>query len=112
MLGRIFKYRERSEGKKYVVAEDQIPTLEGMTAKMRGGYGVGSKNNERENILDFAATKDLRITNAYFIKQKSHLMFCSGGISIRVDLLCNQLQVWKIKVISGEESSPKHRFLF
>ena len=109
MLGRIFKYRERSEGKKYVVAEDQIPTLEGMTAKMRRGYGVGSKNNERENILDFAATKDLRITNTYFIKQKSHLItFSSGSISIRVDLFCTQLRIWKIKVISGEEGSPKH----
>ena len=39
-----------------------------------GGFGYGSRNQEGEDVLDFATAFDLMIANTFFRKRESHLV--------------------------------------
>ena len=46
---------------------------------VHGSFGYGSRNQEGEEVLDFAIAFDLMITNTFFHKRQSHLMTFSSG---------------------------------
>ena len=53
---------------------------------VHGGFGYGSRNQEGEELLDFAVAFDLMIANTFFRKRKSHLVtFSSGQHSSHID---------------------------
>ena len=46
---------------------------------IHGGFGYGSRNQEGEEVLDFAIAFDLMIANMFFHKRQSHLVTFSSG---------------------------------
>ena len=46
---------------------------------VHGGFGYGSRNQEGEEVLDFAIDFDLMIANTFFRKRQSHLVTFSSG---------------------------------
>ena len=46
---------------------------------VHGGFGYGSRNQEGEEVLDFAVAFDLMIANTFFRKRESHLVTFSSG---------------------------------
>ena len=54
---------------------------------VRGGFVYGSRNQEGEEVLDFAIAFDLMIANTFFRKRQSHLVtFSSGQYSSQIRL--------------------------
>ena len=45
---------------------------------VHGGFGYGSRNQEGEEVLDFAVAFDLMIANTFFRKRESHLVTFSS----------------------------------
>ena len=45
---------------------------------VHGGFGYGSRNQEGEEVLDFAVAFDLMIANTFFRKKESHLVTFSS----------------------------------
>ena len=43
------------------------------------GFGYGSRNQEGDEVLDFAVAFDLMIANTFFRKRESHLVTFSSG---------------------------------
>ena len=43
------------------------------------GFGYSSRNQEGEEVLDFAVAFDLMIANTFFRKKESHLVTFSSG---------------------------------
>ena len=55
---------------------------------VHGGFGYGSRNQEGEEVLDFAVAFDLMIANTFFRKRESHLVtFSSGQHSSQIDFV-------------------------
>ena len=55
---------------------------------VHGGFGYGSRNQEGEEVLDFAIAFDLMIANTFFRKRQSHLVtFSSGQYSSQIDFV-------------------------
>jgi hypothetical protein len=55
---------------------------------VHGGFGYGDRNQEEENILNFAIAYDLMITNTFIKKRQSHLVtFISGQHSSQIDFV-------------------------
>ncbi|EYC36188.1 hypothetical protein Y032_0925g3065 [Ancylostoma ceylanicum] len=51
-----------------------------------GGCGYGTRNEEGQRILEFAAMSDLIIANTQFRKRKSHLVtLTNGGRETQID---------------------------
>ena len=46
---------------------------------VHGGFGYGSRNQEGEEVLDFAIAFDPMIANTFFRKRQSHLVTFSSG---------------------------------
>jgi len=46
---------------------------------VHGVFGYGSKNQEGEEVLDFAVAFDLMIANTFFRKKESHLVTFRSG---------------------------------
>ena len=46
---------------------------------VHGGFGYDSRNQEGEEVLDFAIAFDLMIANTFFCKRQSHLVTFSSG---------------------------------
>ena len=46
---------------------------------VHGGFGYGNRNQEGEEVLDFAVAFDLMIANTFFRKRESNLVTFSSG---------------------------------
>ena len=65
---------------------DHVDTSSVGFEAIHGGFGYGSKNQEGEEVLDFAIAFDLIIANTFFRKRQSHLVtFNSGQYSSQID---------------------------
>ena len=54
--------------------------------RVNGGHGLGDRNAEGENVVDFAHAYDIVIANTYFCKRTSHLVtYSSGGKETQID---------------------------
>ena len=74
---------------------------------VHGGFGYGSRNQEGEEVLDFAVAFDLMIANTFFRKRESHLVtFSSGQHSSQIDFVLARRKDKRAclgcKVIPGE----------
>ena len=58
--------------------KNQFVNLNFFLEKMIGGFGYGSRNQEGEEVLDFAVAFDLMIANTLFRKRESHLVTFSS----------------------------------
>ncbi|KAJ1279118.1 hypothetical protein BS78_04G131400, partial [Paspalum vaginatum] len=65
-----------------------VGTSNGGYELAHGGFGYGSRNQEGEEILDFAVAYDLMIANTFFRKRESHLVtFSSGHHTSQIDFV-------------------------
>lgn len=75
--------------------------------KVHGGFGYGDRNQEGEEILNFAVAYDLMLANTFFRKRQSHLVtFTSGQHSSQIDFILtrgeDKQNCLDCKVIPGE----------
>jgi hypothetical protein len=69
-------------GEKLFIGEDlngHVGTSSTSFEGVHGGFGFGTKNQEGEEILNFALAYDMFIANTFFRKRKSHLVTFSSG---------------------------------
>ena len=83
---------------------------------MHGGFGFGSRNQEGEDILNFALSFDLMIANTFFRKRQSHLItFSSGQQTSQIDFVLTRRDSKRdcvdCKVIPGECVISQHQLL-
>ncbi|XP_068237143.1 uncharacterized protein [Palaemon carinicauda] len=80
---------------------------------VRGGWGVGERNDGGERVIDFALTFDLAMINTFF-ENKIHrlISYSSGGRESQIDLLlCKRDQLKEArncKVINGGSIAAQH----
>ena len=84
--------------------------------RVHGGWGVGERNEEGEQIVDFAMAFDLAIANTFFQKKESQMFtYKSGNRESQIDLfLCRKRDskdIVNCKVIKGECVAPQHRLV-
>ena len=83
---------------------------------VHGGFGYGSRNQEGEEVLDFAVAFDLMIANTFFRKKESHLVtFSSGQHCSQIDFVLarrkDKRACLDCKVIPGECVVSQHKLL-
>ena len=81
-----------------------------------GGFGYGRRNQEGEDVLDFATTFDMMVANTFFQKRKSHLVTFSSGFSCRqIDFVLtrrgDKRACVDCKVIPGECVVSQHKLV-
>jgi hypothetical protein len=81
-----------------------------------GGFGYGSRNQEGEDILDFAVAYNLVIANTFFRKRNSHLVtFSSGHRWSQIDFVLTKREdkqaCLDCKVIPGESVVSQHNLV-
>lgn len=83
---------------------------------IHGGFGYGDRNQEGENILNFALAYDLMIVNTFFKKRQSHLVtFSSGRLSSQIDFVLTRRDDKRscidCKVLPGECVVQQHKLV-
>jgi hypothetical protein len=83
---------------------------------VNGGFGYGSRNQEGEDILNFALAYDLFVTNTLFRKRVSHLVtFSSGQHCSQINFILARREdrhaCLDYKVIPEECVVPQHKFV-
>ena len=81
-----------------------------------GGFGYGSRNQEGEDVLDFATAFDLMIANTFFRKRESHLVtYRSGHSSSQIAFVLtrrgDKRACVDCKVIPGECMVSQHKLV-
>ncbi|KAK3884019.1 hypothetical protein Pcinc_011688 [Petrolisthes cinctipes] len=83
--------------------------------EVMGGYGIGQRNKEGEQMLQLCQLHNLRIWNTWFMKREEHLItFKSGDTATQIDYIVSRGEgVWvqNCKVIPGEECITQHWLL-
>nr|AWA44767.1 hypothetical protein SO140N16_000001 [Saccharum officinarum] len=84
--------------------------------RVHGGFGYGSRNQEGEDVLNFALAYDLLIANTLFRKRESHLVtFRSGQHSSQIDFILARREdrraCFDCKVLPGECVVPQHKLV-
>ena len=84
--------------------------------RVHGGFGFGSRNQEGEDILNFALSFDLMIANTFFRKRQPHLTtFNSGQQASQIDFVLTRRDSKRdcvdCKVIPGECVVSQHQLL-
>ena len=79
-----------------------------------GKHGVGMRNEERGNIVEFAIAHQLAIVNTYFQKRLSRrITYTSGGVHTRVDyIVCRTKELQRVrdcKVLPKEAVAKQHK---
>ena len=77
---------------------------------VHGSFGYGSRNQEGEEVLDFAIAFDLMIASTFFHKRQSHLVtFSSDQYSSQIDFVLTKRRdkrtylenVWSLNTKAG-----------
>ncbi|KAK3890591.1 hypothetical protein Pcinc_005471 [Petrolisthes cinctipes] len=109
---------EVSRGDIVIVAGDMnvhIGRDNGGYEEVMGGYGIGQKNKEGEQMLQLCQLHNLRIWKTWFMKREEHLItFKSGDTATQIDYIMSRGEgVWvqNCKVIPGEECITQHWLL-
>jgi hypothetical protein len=83
---------------------------------IHGGFRYGSRNQEGDDILNFALAYDLFVANTLFRKRVSHLVtFSSGQHCSQIDFILTRREdrhaCLDCKVIPGECVVPQHKLV-
>ena len=83
---------------------------------VHGGFGLGDRNQEGRDILDFAVAYDLLVANTLFKKRLSHLVtFSSAQHTSQIDFVLTRRMDRRAcldcKVIPGECVVAQHKFV-
>ncbi|AQL05851.1 Retrovirus-related Pol polyprotein LINE-1 [Zea mays] len=83
---------------------------------VHGGFGFGTRNQEGEEILNFALAYDMFIANTFFKKRQSHLVtFSSGHHTSQIDFVLLRKEdrhaCLDCKVIPGECVVTQHKLV-
>ena len=67
--------------------------------RIHGGWGVRERNEEGENVVDFAVAFDMAILNTFYKKKENQIWtYCSGGRKSQIDvLMCRRNNLKEIK---------------
>ena len=91
-----------------------VGTDKRVISRIHGGQGMGDRNEEGDNIVDFALAFDIAIVNTFFMK-KDYVTYRSGGRESQIDfLMCRRQHLKEVKdckVINGENVSPQHKLV-
>jgi hypothetical protein len=87
--------------------------------RVHGGFGYGARNQEGEDVLNFALAYDLLIASTLFRKRESHLVtFQSGQHSSQIDFILARrkdrracLDCKVIPGVPGECVVPHHKLV-
>ena len=84
--------------------------------RIHGGWGMGDRNDEGENIVETAMAFDLAIVNTFFEKKvNQYVTYNSGGRESQIDFLmcrrCHLNEMINCMVINGEAVAAQHRLL-
>jgi hypothetical protein len=84
--------------------------------QVHGGFGYGSRNQEGEDVLNFALAYDLLIANTLFRKKESHLVtFRSGQHSSQINFIFARREdrraCFHCRVLLGECVVPQHKLV-
>jgi hypothetical protein len=84
--------------------------------RVHGGFRYGSRNQEGEDVLNFALAYDLLIANTLFRKRESHLVtFRSGQHSSQIDFILARREdrraCFDCKVLPRECVVPQHKLV-
>ena len=83
--------------------------------RIHGGWGMGDRNDEGENIVETALAFDLAINTFFEKKVNQYVTYNSGGRESQIDFLmcrrCHLKEVINCKVINGEAVAAQHRVL-
>jgi hypothetical protein len=84
--------------------------------RAHGGFGYGGRNQDGEDVLNFALAYDLLIANTLFRKRESHLVtFQSGQHSSQIDFIVARREDRRAcldcKVIPRECVVPQHKLV-
>ena len=93
-----------------------VGTTSGGFERVHGGFGYGDRNQEGEEIFNFAVAYDLMLANTFFRKRQSHIVtFSSGQHSSQIDFVLTRREDKRAcvdcKVIPGECVVSQHRLL-
>jgi hypothetical protein len=83
---------------------------------VHGGFGYESRNQEGEDILNFALAYDLIVSNTLFRKRVSNVVtFSSGQHCSQIDFILTRIEdmhtCLDCKVIPGECVVPQHKLV-
>ena len=83
-------------------------------SEVLGKHGVGMRNEEGDNIVEFAIAYQLAIVNTYFQKRLSRrITYTSGGVHTQVDyILCRRKELKRVrdcKVLPKEAAAKQHK---
>ena len=83
---------------------------------VHGGHGLGVRNEEGINIMDFATAYQMRLMNTYYKKRENHLVtYNSGGRRSQIDFIMLRKEYTKecknCKVLLKEAITTEHRVL-
>ena len=81
-----------------------------------GRHGLGKRNNEEQEVVNFAKKMELAISNTYFVKKPAHrVTYNSGGRSSPVDYVMVRRrrikEVVDTKIIVGESVAKQHKIV-
>jgi hypothetical protein len=111
--------RDIPSSEKLIIGGDfngHVGTTNGGFEGVHGGFGYGERNQEGENILNFAVAYNLMISNTFFRKRQSHIVtFSSGQNSSQIDFVLTRREDKRTcvdcKVIPGECVVQQHKLL-
>ena len=83
-------------------------------SEVLGKHGVGMRNEEGDNLVEFAIAHQLAIVNTYFQKRLSRrITYTSGGVHTQVDyILCRRKELKRVrdcKVLPKEAAAKQHK---
>jgi hypothetical protein len=84
--------------------------------RVHGGFMYGSRNQEGEDVLNFALAYDLLIVNTLFRKRESHIVtFRSGQHTSQIDFILTRREdrcaCFDCKVLPRECVVPQHKLV-
>ncbi|KAK3876473.1 hypothetical protein Pcinc_018758 [Petrolisthes cinctipes] len=108
-----------SESEVLLVAGDltgHIGEDRGGFEEVMGTYGFGVRNRQGERILEFCQSKELRVINTMFKKDREKkITYKSGGAETQIDFILlkreREIHIRDCKVIPGEACLTQHRLL-
>ena len=88
----------------------------GNIQRVHGGWGVGERNEEGEQIIDFSMAFGLAIVNTFFKKKEAQMLtYKSGDRESQIDLFLSRRkdikEITNCKVIKGESVCTQHRLV-
>ena len=72
-----------------------------------GRFGLGARNAEGNNIVEFAQGMEMSIVNT-FKRREHNITYKSGGRKSQIDYVMQNLKIMDYKIFLGESVTNQH----